>query len=206
MLHWIFIHPIYDLLILLGIAVLVFFFFLLFTSRVFRRDLVNELPLIALGVAILGAAFLIFYFRSAIKNTTTAFLSLPFLHDSTFWGVFFAALAIIALLGAAIYFGVIAPFKFVEDVVDTATHQFSKPIPSSHIYTHSETGTVVEYAIKTRSILGFLGKQTVVESEIEEILDTNPSAQISEYEDTLRIKVISQRRGRGAKSKGGIYS
>jgi|SRR5579864_1920158 len=173
-----------------------------------RNERVAQICLIVVVVAI---GFLVFYFRSAIKNAAIAFFNLPFLYDSKFWGWVLGIFGILILLGGIVFilvawgklFGLAG--ETVKDVAKIATTQSSQPIPSSHIYTHEGTGTVVQYEFRTRSIAGYLGKQLVVESRIEKILDADPSERIENYERTLGIKVISQNKG-SRRSKGGIYT
>lgn len=180
-------------------------------KRLRRQDRAEIIARISFIVLLAAIGFLIFYFRSGLKNAAIAVFDFLFVHDSNFWTIFWIVVGALVFLGLIVFmirgwFEVgKAVGETVKGVAKLATTEVSTPRTKTEVYTHEATGTVVHYEIKGKSVAEFLMKQLVAESKMGKILDADPSAEMKDFESTLMVKVLSQNKG-SRRSKGGIYT
>lgn len=115
-------------------------------------------------------------------------------------GVIIGALAFVGFLGWILY----GQFRIVEEVGKAVTSDLDEPMKTERILTCPQG--VVRYRIASDTILDHAVKiftKETLEKRIKEILETDPDADLKEYEKTLGIKVLSQRKSKKARGKSG---
>jgi hypothetical protein len=201
--HWIAVHYFISFLLFLCLIVLIWG---INWNRVFTKNGSKDIP----GFLIIGAIVLgiyLYFQLSAIKN----WFANPFVGISKWIDenpLTFGIGGLVAIVvGLSLAFWLLRnpnrPKK--KSVFEELTSDLAEPIKEEHIFTCPQG--VVKYQLSSKSIASyaidvFAGKKSI-ESKIRDILETDPDADIKEYEKTLGIKVLSQRKSGKARSKSG---
>lgn len=176
-----------------------------------RQDRAEIITRVSLTVLLPVIGFLIFYFRSGIKNAAIAVFDFLFVHDSNFWTIFWIVVGSLVFVGLLIFVlsGWLKLFglggEVVKGAVKLATTEVKTPRTKTEVYTHQESGTNVRYEITGRSVAEFLLIKGAAQLKMKEMLDADPGVELKDFENALMVKIVSQSKG-GKRSKGGIYT
>lgn len=201
--HWIAAHYILSVLIVL-------FLLCLFNLKTVIRKVGSSGPAEVLTLLALGALALVIYafaHFSAIKNWFAngfAGISQWMSENPLTLGVVSLVLVVVGLpLGIWLVRDPDKPRK--KTLLDHATEEFKKPVSQEFILTCP--AGIVKYCIVSTSIAHFaintFALKERIDRKIRDILETDPGADLKEYETTLGIKVLSQRKSKGARGKSG---